>query len=573
MTQQRMSAQPAVRHSDHAPADIVPLPTSERRWFLWAVWLSCVVFLGTSAIADPDLWGHTLYGLRAIELGVLVERDDPFSYTASGARWINHEWLTESIYGLLWTRAGNVGLTLWRNLQVCALFAIAAVAAKRARAGVAALTLLWILTAEALGNYFIFVRPQIATFVFFALFLLILRHWWDNPRSRSVWALAPLMAVWVNLHGGFLAGCGMVGLYCGAAVVRQFLAKRGDARIALCVLGLVAGATLVNPYGLELHRMLWEHLGTEQLVREWQPLWAIRQSPVYYAPFVLILVSLAGWRNWKAIDALVIGVTMWQACFHVRHIALLSVAVLILLPGPLTLGLRRVFPQLHQRWSAPERARLRGGLVAAAVMLPLVLQGQTVLRFWREGVAPWEIAVEGKSEIPGMPLRAVSVMRESGLSGNLLTDYGWGQFMLWHLYPETRVAFDGRYRTVYPANLEAEFLEFQTATVDADPRTPIVDSYPTDLAILPTSSKSAAYLSARDDWQSLYRDDQAELLARTAYLKRIGWEPPAQPTAVASGRIPQWSVFPGVTANGTPIAKRAAKPVNDATLTNRLAEK
>ena len=538
------------------------------------VWVTCVLFLTTSAIADPDLWGHTLYGLRAIELGVLVERTDPFSYTAVDAPWVNHEWLTEYQYGVLWNAGGNFGLTLWRNVLVCVLFGAAAVAARRAHASLAAVTLVWILSAECLGNFCVFVRPQVATFAFFGIYLLILRTWWDKPTSRIVWLLPPLMAVWVNLHGGFLAGCGMVMLFGGGTVMRELAAARRapsherpiHRRVAGAAFGmmvLVAAATLCNPYGIGLHEMLWEHLGTEQLVREWQPLWSVRQSPVYYAPFVLVLVAAAGWRRWKVIDTVVIGVTMWQAIAHVRHVALLTIAVLILLPGPMSDAIRRLFPRLSQTWGTPERRSLRVALVLGAVMFPIVLQVKSVVRFWQEGVSPWQVAVEGKSGIPGVPIRAVGLLHTEEISGNLITDYGWGQFMLWHLYPESRVAFDGRYRTVYPASLEAEFLEFQTVDLELTPRTPMIDSYPTDLAILPVGSASEQYLTDRADWRTVYRDDQAVLLARRTYLEQIGWTPRTGRSAVPTS---QWSVFPGDIANGTAIAEQAHQPLARATV-------
>ena len=546
----------------------------------FVVWLTCVLFLTTSAIADPDLWGHTLYGLRAMELGVLVERADPFSYTASDAAWVNHEWLTEYQYGVLWSTWGNFGLTLWRNILVCVLFGVAAMAARRAHASLAAVTLVWILSAECLGNFCVFVRPQVATFAFFGIFLLVLRTWWDKPTSRTVWLLPPLMAVWVNLHGGFLAGCGMVMLFCGGTVVRELAAARRartydrqiHRRVAGAAMGmmvLVAAATLCNPYGIGLHAMLWEHLGTEQLVREWQPLWSVRQSPVYYAPFVLVLVASAGWRRWKAIDAVVIGVTMWQAAAHVRHVALLTIAVLILLPGPISDAIRRLFPRLSRIWGTPERRWLRAALVLGAVMFPMALQVKSVVRFWQEGVSPWQIAVEGKSGIPGVPLRAVGRLRAERFSGNLITDYGWGQFMLWHLFPESRVAFDGRYRTVYPASLEAEFLQFQTVDLESTPRTPMIDAYPTDLAILPTGSASEEYLTQRSDWKTVYGDDQAVLLARESYLERIGWTPDGERLNI---RANQWSVFPGDIWNGTAIAEDGQRPPPRATVAHGLVK-
>ena len=54
----------------------------ERRFLLAAIWIACVVFVCGLTIADPDLWGHTLYGLRASEQG-----RSPRPVLLHGTRW------------------------------------------------------------------------------------------------------------------------------------------------------------------------------------------------------------------------------------------------------------------------------------------------------------------------------------------------------------------------------------------------------------------------------------------------------------------------------------------------------
>ena len=45
-----------------------------------------------NVVADPDLWGHTKFGIDHIQSGRLA-KTDPFSYTPAGQEWVNHEWL------------------------------------------------------------------------------------------------------------------------------------------------------------------------------------------------------------------------------------------------------------------------------------------------------------------------------------------------------------------------------------------------------------------------------------------------------------------------------------------------
>jgi hypothetical protein len=369
--------------------------------------------------------------------------------------------------------------------------------------------------------------------------------------------LPPLMAAWVNLHGGFLAGLGLIVLF-GAAEAARW--RRDSAMNARAVqrLGAVGvltiAATFVNPYGAGLHQMLWHHLWTPQFVREWQPLWSTRFSPIYVVPFVLTGVAVCVPRRFKLVDALVLLVVAWQATVHLRHVALFSIATLILLPGPLTAGLERLFPLLMARWGRPERVWLRIAATGAATGFLVVLQVRSGLEFWRHGIGPLEIGVECRSHVPGMPLRAVTALNEAGLSGNLVTDYGWGQFVLWHMHPESRVAFDGRYRTVYSSRLESEFLAFQSARPGLDPRSAILDDYPTQLALVPVGSGMERYLASRSDWRRVYGDEQASVfLSRksgmlTSFDRSNGLEVPD---------LPRWSVFPGGRRNGTRVARGA----------------
>ena len=313
--------------------------TARRRldfWLTVVVWIVAYVFVCGLILADPDLWGHTLYGLRAWNQGVLAERTDPFSYTAPHAVWINHEWLTELQLAWVFTAGGNTGLWVWRNLWVLIVFGCAAAELRRQQANLAASTLLLLYGAECLSQFVVFARPQVPTLALFTLFLFILKRHADGASRREIWILPPLMALWVNLHGGFLAALGIIGVYALLDIAYRlrigWMWSRESLRLPLA--GLLTGlATLVNPYGYQLYVMLWDHLATEQFVVEWQPLWAARQAPTYYVPLVLLALSLPCSRRWRLGDALILLVIGSQAASHSRHVALLAAAWFVLLPG------------------------------------------------------------------------------------------------------------------------------------------------------------------------------------------------------------------------------------------------
>lgn len=521
------------------------LSSAERFGMLTAVWIACVLFVCSLTIADPDLWGHTLYGLRAVQQGVWFERTDPFSYTAAGAPWFNHEWLTEYQFGWLWQRWGNAGLSMWRNAAVLVVFVAAGVSLWRAGASVAAGTCLLIFSTEALSEFVVFVRPQLATFALFAVSLMLLRAYWDRPRLRLIVGLPLLTAVWVNLHGGFLAGLGLQAVFLAAFVGTGW--KDRSRRRPACVLAVVFGlsllATLANPYGSALHVMLWHHLSSAQFVREWQPLWAVRQSPVYYAPFLLIALALLRIRRWEPVDLLVLGVVGFQAVCHIRHVALLTIAAMILLPGPLSESFERLLGTVLRQWSAHGFRRRRLAAIAAVIAMLSALQVRSTWTLWQEGIAPWDVAVQTESDVPGVPLRAVALMKREGLAGNLVTDYGWGQFVLWHLSPDVKVAFDGRYRTVYPPTLEREFLDFQRADDDSH-HVPLLDRYKTEMALLPAGRGPCSLFDRRDDWVLVFGDDQSRLyVADVPKFRDLIAR--SQRKGLIVPRVPVWESFPG----------------------------
>lgn len=513
------------------------------------VWCVAFVFVCGLVLADPDLWGHTLYGIRAWNQGVLAEATDPFSYTAPQAPWVNHEWLTELQLALIWTHFGNCGLWLWRNLLVLVVFLCVAAELRRQQANLAASTLLLLYGAECLSQFVIFIRPQVPTLAIFTLTLLILKRHSDRVARWEIWALPPLMVVWTNLHGGFLAGLGVIGLYAMLDVVDHLRTgwRWNSATIALPAVALLAGlATLVSPYGYHLHLMLWEHLATEQFVVEWQPLWAARQAPTYYVPLVLLGLALPFSRRWSWTDALVLAVIGSQAMSHIRHVSLLAIACLILLPGPLSESLPRLFRHLTSVLQQPGRWPLRVLLVGITAGILVVLQVRSTIDMWQHGLKPWDVGVESRSPVPGMPVRAVTFLKREKLSGNLLTDYGWAQFLFWHA-PEFKLAFDGRYRTVYSSQLESEFLSFQRTGRDRPRETPMLDRYPTEIVLLPAGSGAASYLPLREDFVEVYRDNQA-----VVWVKRL---PRFEPLIRlrSSGPLPAidaplWQPFPANTS-------------------------
>jgi hypothetical protein len=179
---------------------------------LWSIGIVIVDFTAIALIlsrtvADPDLWGHLRFGLDIIQAGTIIQVD-PYSYLTTGQRWINHEWLAEVLFALAWTAGREPGLIL---LKMTVGFLTIAILYRHLRAmqlrHMQATILLLLMGFILVVQFYSVIRPQIFTFLFFALILLIIRRA-DIGEYRWLWAAPLLLILWVNLHGGVPCGPG-----------------------------------------------------------------------------------------------------------------------------------------------------------------------------------------------------------------------------------------------------------------------------------------------------------------------------------------------------------------------------
>ncbi len=86
-----------------------------------------------------------------------------------------------------------------------------------------------------------------------------------------------MMALWGNLHGGFIIGIATLAAYACVAGLQDLIAGRGLARAFRLSLITIAGtlATLVSPYGIDAWRVVLNALkdyAAQPIIADWQPL-------------------------------------------------------------------------------------------------------------------------------------------------------------------------------------------------------------------------------------------------------------------------------------------------------------
>jgi hypothetical protein len=492
-------------------------------------WLA-LVLLATSVLAsshwvDPDLWGHMAVGRETVRLG-WPPPEDPFSYMPTIRPFVYHEWLSGVAFYAALTHAGAWSLKVATVGLGLLTLGVAGLAARRLGASPVAIFVVTLVTLPSFSLGYVPIRPQAFTFLLFAVTLWILVAF-DRGSRRVLWALPPLFVLWANLHGGFVAGLGVIALF----VAARTLAGRPPWH--LCVAGAVAAAaTLVNPYGLQYWRYLARALSmTRPYIVEWMPVYHRLLEPVYWDSQTLVrdalrlvfigltLLAVIGARSRYWPGVLILVVTGYLGLRHLKHLPLLAIAGIAFVPAHLTPLLERTLAGLRVRLDGRRRlarsvAGAGCGLLAALLVVDLVV------------LTPWVPIVSARA----YPVEAVDFLRVNAVRGNLATPFDWGQYVLWKLHPAVKVSFDGRYETVYPEEVATDNFNFIRG--EGDWRR-LLTRHPTDMVLVGRLHPVAPLMAVEPGWTLVHQDPIGLVYVR-ANLGRGAWRPPS----TARGALP-----------------------------------
>jgi hypothetical protein len=443
----------------------------------------------TRGLFDPDYFWHSAIGRQILATGQ-IPRTDPFSFTWFGEPWVPDQWLGDVAIAWL-NQTFGIGVSI-------ALFAVAAAAApvlvaEAARRQGAPLAMVagMLVLVEATILPQATVRPQALGLTFVGALLAILIRA-RPPSFRWLFALPPMFLLWANVHGSFVIGLGIVGVYLLATLLRgTAMAPRRRLVAAVAAASLVA--TVINPSGpgglaYALSFADPTDLGALRIL-EWQ-------SPdfhgVQFVPFLGVLgaflladIRRAPW--WMVVVALV-GAA--GGLYALRGVGIGAVMVM-----PAVLVANAVPGRVADRRD-PARRRLEwvaAAVVAVAVVAVAVARGPI------------------QSDPSRLPVDGTEALHELRPDANVLTRYEWGGYVLHELHPVgAHVFVDGRMHK-YAPDVLAAYLEI----IDAEPGwEELMESYGVEAILVSADTRVAMGPAQAEGWCEAYRDEFQVLLLR-----------------------------------------------------------
>jgi hypothetical protein len=448
-------------------------------------------------IKDPDLWWH-LADARALCSTHQFIHFEPYAFTVHGSGWINPEWLSELPYWFGYSSLGLLGIHLATliafSLNLLLVYFRCSSKSQHKGAAFWVSVLSFFLMSVNLGA-----RTIVIAYLAMSSEMLILNAA-EKGKTRQLWLLPPLFCLWINLHGSWIIGLALLGLYivCGLAPLKmgvfdQDAFPRADRNRLVLVFLTSLAALMVNPYGW---RLVWnpiDMLVNQKLMisitEEWQPL-NLGGSAGKAAAISICLMIVANCvrsRKWKVFELAFILFAWYEAFAHQRFAFLACILTAPWLAADLA---RSFFRQATEKTIPALNALFAAGIVFALVYLS---PSQSTLQ---------------KDLAARYPFQSIALIQPSWRTFN---DYALGGMMDFNSKP---TFIDSRNDTFEHHGVLQDFLAIEGLR---DPFT-LLDRYHVDHVLIGANSPLSFALERSPNWRVQMREgdgvNTCELFAR-----------------------------------------------------------
>lgn len=467
------------------------------------VYVFLIAFLTVFYLSNgPLLLGHYDLGWHLAAGDLIRERgeipfQDPWAFTLGDRRWYNLSWLWDVMASVLYQPAGFAGIVLVvvacgaviaGYLAFCGLSSGAS--APAVCISVFAACLLYPCY-EASPNMYLAASPNVATMLFAVVF-------YGECLRRRWFLLPPMMILWVNLHGGFVLAFPIIGVFCGAALLRRDWTHFRNYCFAGagCVVAIFA-----NPLGWHVYDGVRATLGhfVQADIGEWRSYFHNMEMPgsIPGIAYALTFVALElRYRNATRVplEARVLAwLFLFLGLYQFRYTAFFFIFSSI----PMALHIDRLLPK---RLSSFE---VRRAMLAAGVV------GILLLPFTFMQVRPALALPDMLSDEDARYLKVHSS------HAHLLNHWNVGGLLIFRTQGSVPVFVDGRAATAYPDELLHDYLKLVRWDIDETAWDKVISKYKIDAVLwIKAHDPLRHFLVSERGWKEEYTGAYVSLYTR-----------------------------------------------------------
>ncbi len=474
--------------------------------------------------SDPDLGWHLKYGEYFWQHGQVL-RDNTFSTMMPNYHWGNTSWFTDVISYTAYHLGGFAGVILLGAAVVTATFYFFA---KASQLNIWEETFIFpvLLYLEEPINAVSFRGQQLTLLLVGVMFYLISFY---KEKPKTLWFAVPLFFLWANVHGEFVLGFVVFGMwlviYLAQKLLHNTLQFQGDKsrwqsflsrlkvnyhvtrKEILTLTAIVLASilvTFINPFGYVLHHDAISHIGSPLLkdIAEYLPF--DMYSTVWWAEIFTGMFAAVGmavlYFNGKLRDKLPLlggGLLLFILSLSVRRYAWPAYYLLM----PLFPLVAVYFKPDSKKFTNLATIILAIGLVVVAV-------------WWRwpiKRAATFTWTDYCNNEVLKCSPKSAEFLIDHHLTHDLLTLYGWGGWLIWN-YPQIKPSIDGRMH-LWSEHGYSAFTDYYSLEQDMKD----VDKSKYNVVYMSTDKpvyNRLVTLTKQNKWAEVYQDNDAAIFVR-----------------------------------------------------------
>lgn len=538
------TSDPKMSQADLRPAWVQwALPSCGDLFFL--VLFSLLVFTNLSSrlLGDAGIGWHIRTGQLILSTRS-IPHFDPFSSSMNGHPWFVWEWLFDLIVGVLTNRTGLNGVVVFAAFIIALTFWLAFRWLVRHKTNVLLALILVLLSTCASMIHFL-ARPHVVSWLLTFIWFSVLdssegtcvagsdKSEAPDKSSRRIalWLLPFIMLFWVNAHGGFLVGFVLLAIFWVGAIwqwlrarqdrfddlLRKIRARRQVRELTF--VGILSGAaTLLNPYGLRLYVHIYGYLSNHFLmdhIDEFQsPNFHFVAQKCFAGLLLLTLIALATagaeLRKLKVSHGIIVLFAVYSGLYASRNIPVSSLLLILVIGPRLSRETTRLanLPGEHRLISIPAGFFRRVQTIELSLrghLWPVVAVALTCWIVAHDGKLGAKTVLDAQFSPKRFPVAAVNYMEKENLPGPVFSPDSWGGYLIYRLYPQSKVVVDDRH------DFYGEpFLRSYLKTMHVEPGwEDFLRQHPARCLVVPKGSALANILTESTGWRPVYHDEVA----------------------------------------------------------------
>jgi hypothetical protein len=461
--------------------------------YVFLISFASVCYLSNTSLmlGHYDLGWHLAAGDLIRDRGN-IPFQDPWSFTLGDRQWYNLSWLWDVVASVIFQYTKFSGLLFF--VVACGAVIVGYLASACLRSGASTLAVcISVFSACMLypsfatpPNVYLAASPNTATMLFCVIFYA------ECLRRTRCFLLPVMMVLWVNLHGGFLLGFLIVGIFCCTALLRRDWANFKIYSFAGfgCFL-----AIFINPLGWHIYDGVAATLGhfVQANITEWQTYYQNITAPgnvpgsipgiLYTLIFIGFELRYRGSRPIPLEARLLSWLFLFLGLYQFRYMSFFFIFSTI----PLALHIDRLLPERSNKFQI-QKSLLAAGIIGACA-LPLTF-----------------VQIEPDLKLPEMLSEQDALYLQTHFSqARLLNHWNVGGLLIFRTRGAVPVFVDGRGATTYPDALLRDYFKLGEWEIDETAWDTVLEKYRIDAVLwVKAHEQLRRFLVDKRGWKEEY---------------------------------------------------------------------